>query len=86
MAEIGAAFLCEYAGFCGSTLQNSAAYIDSWRRRLGREPAWVVSASAAAAQASDFVRGLHPAALFPRLRAEVDALYARPDEPLECAS
>ena len=56
-AEIGAAFLCAHAGIDNATLTNSAAYIQSWIRRLRSEPRWIVDAAAQASKAADFIMG-----------------------------
>lgn len=57
VAECGAAFLCAHAGIIDATLDNSAAYIDSWRKKLSKEPKWLVEASGKAAKASDYILG-----------------------------
>jgi antirestriction protein ArdC len=57
VAECGSAFLCAEAGISASTLENSAAYIASWAKKLRSEPKWIVNASAQAAKASDLILG-----------------------------
>ena len=57
VAECGSAFLCNEAGIGGSTLDNSAAYIASWSKKLRSEPKWIVQASAQASKAADLVLG-----------------------------
>jgi antirestriction protein ArdC len=57
VAEMGAAFLCAVAGIEQVTLENSAAYIDGWRKVIGDDPKLVVHAAAQAQKASDFVLG-----------------------------
>ena len=57
IAEMGAAFLCAVAGIEQATLENSAAYIDGWRRVIGTDPKLVVTAAAQAQKASDFILG-----------------------------
>lgn len=57
VAECGAAFLCGQAGIVGSTLDNSAAYIAHWAKKLKSEPRWIVNACAQAAKAADLVLG-----------------------------
>lgn len=55
-AEMGSAFLCQLAGLDTSeTLQNSAAYIQSWLRVLKDNPKWVLRASKQAKDAVEFV-------------------------------
>lgn len=57
VAEMGAAFLCAVAGIEQVTLENSAAYIDGWRKVIGEDPKLVVHAAAQAQKASDFILG-----------------------------
>ena len=57
VAECGAAFLCAQAGIENRTLDNSAAYIASWARKLRAEPRWIVEAAGQAAKAADLVLG-----------------------------
>jgi antirestriction protein ArdC len=57
VAECGAAFLCAHAGILDHTLDNSAAYIDTWRKKLNKEPKWIVEASGKAAKAADYIMG-----------------------------
>jgi antirestriction protein ArdC len=57
VAECSSAFLCAEAGISAATLQNSAAYIGSWIKRLQSEPRWVVQAAAQASKAADLVLG-----------------------------
>lgn len=57
VAECGAAFLAAHAGIDNATLTNSAAYIQSWIRRLRSEPRWIVDAAAQASKAADFIMG-----------------------------
>ena len=54
IAEIGATFLCGHCGIERETLDNSAAYIDTWMKRLRGDNRLVVVAGAAAQKASDF--------------------------------
>lgn len=57
VAECGAAFLAAHAGIEKATLPNSAAYIQSWIRRLRSEPRWIVDAAAQASKAADLIMG-----------------------------
>lgn len=57
IAECGAAFLCAEAGIVNATLDNSAAYIASWSKKLRTEPRWLVHAAGQAARAADLVLG-----------------------------
>ena len=57
VAEMGAAFLSGHCGIENGTIDNSAAYINSWRRKLGDEPRLVILAAAQAQKAADFILG-----------------------------
>jgi len=58
VAELGAAFLCSKAGI-DNTLENSAAYIQSWLRRLRSKDnvKWIVQAGSKAQQAVNYING-----------------------------
>lgn len=60
VAEMGAAFLCGAAGIVERTVENSAAYIQSWLQRLKDDKRLVVQAAAQAQRASDYVLGKTP--------------------------
>ena len=55
VAEMGAAFLCGTCGIDTTTLEQSAAYINSWLARLKRDRTLVVQAAFAAQKAADFI-------------------------------
>lgn len=55
VAECGSAFLCAQAGILDHTLDNSAAYIANWVKKLKSEPKWVVEAASKAAKAADYI-------------------------------
>jgi antirestriction protein ArdC len=57
LAEMGASYLNATAGIVESTIENSAAYIASWLKRLHDDRKLVVTAAAAAQRASDFILG-----------------------------
>lgn len=64
VAELGAAFLCAEFGFdntngsgCG-TFENSAAYIDHWRKVIKADAKIFASAAAAASKAASYMRDL----------------------------
>jgi antirestriction protein ArdC len=57
VAEMGAAFLCTIAGIENVTIENSAAYIDGWRRVLKADSKIVVHAAASAQRAVDSILG-----------------------------
>jgi antirestriction protein ArdC len=57
VAEMGASFLCAHCGIEQATIDNSAAYIKGWLRKLRDDPKMVVSAAAQAQKAADFILG-----------------------------
>jgi len=57
VAELGAAFLSGQAGIVERTLDNSAAYVQSWLARLKEDNRLIVQASAQAQKAADFILG-----------------------------
>ena len=57
VAEMCAAFLCARAGIAPQTIQNQAAYIKGWLRRLRDDQTLVVHAAAQAQKAADLVLG-----------------------------
>ena len=56
VAEMGAAFLCGSSGIVDRVIDNSAAYIASWTRRLKKDPKLVVMAAAQAQKAADYIQ------------------------------
>lgn len=56
VAEMTAAFLCAESGI-ETTLENSAAYLNSWIRTIREDPRAVVVAAGAAQRAADLVLG-----------------------------
>ena len=54
VAEISAAFLCGFSNI-ETTIENSAAYIDGWRRTIRANKRLVVHAAGAAQRAVDFI-------------------------------
>jgi antirestriction protein ArdC len=57
VAEMGAAMLCGISGIAPSTLENSAAYLQSWISRLRGDSRLLVSAASAAQKAADYIQG-----------------------------
>jgi antirestriction protein ArdC len=55
VAEMGAAMLCGLTGIAPHTLENSAAYLQSWLRALKSDSRMVVSAASAAQKAADYI-------------------------------
>jgi antirestriction protein ArdC len=60
VAEMGSAMLCDAAGIEQATIGNSAAYLQSWIKRLKADSRLVVSAARAAQEAADYIRGESP--------------------------
>ncbi|WP_417459053.1 ArdC family protein [Kordiimonas sp.] len=58
VAEMGAAFLCGHAGIESATIENSASYIDGWRKVLKADNKAVIQAASAAQKAVDMVLGV----------------------------
>ena len=56
VAEIGAFFLCAYCGInTESTVKNSVAYLQSWRRHLENDKKLIVVAASRAQKAVEFI-------------------------------
>jgi len=55
VAEMTAAFICGHCKIENKTIENSAAYIKSWLRKLKDDSKMVVLAAAAAQKAADFI-------------------------------
>lgn len=55
IAEMGAAFLCGHAGIENVIIDNSAAYIDGWRRAIKQDKRLVIHAAAQAQKATDYI-------------------------------
>lgn len=58
VAEFSAAFLCGVSGISQTTIDNSAAYINGWSKKLRSNPKWAVYAAAAAQKSADLIRGI----------------------------
>jgi len=54
-AEMGASYLKSYAGIPIKKLENNAAYIQSWLKRLKEDKRFIVHASAQAQKATDYI-------------------------------
>ena len=52
---MGAAFFAGLTGIEQVTIENSAAYLQSWIRRLKGDPKLVISAAAQAQKAVDYI-------------------------------
>jgi antirestriction protein ArdC len=60
VAEIGAAFLCGQVGIIDRTIDNSAAYIQGWLKRLQADRTLIIKAAAQAEKAVNFILGVTP--------------------------
>jgi antirestriction protein ArdC len=61
VAEFSSSFLCGVAGIDKEELtKNTAAYIESWSRKLKANPKWLVSACGQAAKAANFILDIKP--------------------------
>ncbi|MBD7971102.1 ArdC family protein [Paenibacillus gallinarum] len=58
IAEIGAAMLCGVAGIDNSTIDNSAAYVGGWLRKLKSDKRIIVQAAGQAQKAADYILGI----------------------------
>lgn len=54
---MGAAFLCAHAGIAPVVLDNSAAYIAGWLKRLKHDKKMVIQAASAAQKAANRILG-----------------------------
>jgi len=61
VAEFGAAYLCGVCGIANTTIDASAAYLQSWMRVLRHDPTMLVHAAAQAQKAADYIQNLNPA-------------------------
>lgn len=57
VAEMGAAYICNSCSLAEETINNSAAYIAGWLKRLKSDKTFVVKAAAQAQKAVDFIKG-----------------------------
>lgn len=58
IAEMGATFLCSEAGIDNATIDNSAAYIEGWMKRLRKDASIVVQAASQAQKAVGHILGV----------------------------
>ncbi len=58
VAEFASCMLCGIAGIESATIDNSAAYIDSWSKAIKKDRKLVVQAASAGQKAADFIRGV----------------------------
>ena len=57
IAEMGAAMLCGVTGIESRTLGNSAAYLQTWIKKLKSDSRLIVSAASQAQKAADYILG-----------------------------
>ena len=57
VAEMTAAFLCGATGIDNVTMDNSAAYLNGWLKKLEKDHTLVVQAAAQAQKAADYIQG-----------------------------
>ena len=57
VAELCSAFLCHEAGLARETRENSAAYLDNWRKALKADSRVIVVGAAQAQKAADWILG-----------------------------
>ena len=61
VAEMGSTYLNGVCGIANATIENSAAYLQSWMRVLRHDATLLVHAAAQAQRAADYIQNLHPA-------------------------
>ena len=61
VAEMGASYLCGVCGIANTTIDASAAYLQSWMRVLRHDATLLVHAAAQAQRAADYIQNLHTA-------------------------
>jgi len=60
IAEMGAAFLCAEAGISPAVIENQAAYIQGWLKKLRDDRKLVIHAAAKAQKAADYILNVKP--------------------------
>jgi antirestriction protein ArdC len=63
VAEMGAAYLCAESGISPAVIENQAAYVAGWLKKLRDDRKLVVHAAAQAQHAADYVLGKVPTAI-----------------------
>ncbi len=58
VCEMGAAYLCGISGIENATIDNSAAYIQSWLQKLKNDKKFVLQAASYAQLATDYILGI----------------------------
>lgn len=62
VAEMTSTMLCGVVGIEQAVIDNSAAYINTWMKRIADDPKLVVQAAAQAQKAADYIRNIDAAA------------------------
>ncbi|MCA9274273.1 MAG: DUF1738 domain-containing protein [Phycisphaerales bacterium] len=70
VAEMGAAFLAAASGIGTQTIEQSASYIDGWRKKLGQDKKLIINAAAAGQRAADLITGALPYSQAPAANAQ----------------
>ena len=60
-AEMGAAYLCAEAGITAAVIENQAAYVAGWLKKLRDDRKLLIHAAAQAQRAADYILGLQSA-------------------------
>jgi antirestriction protein ArdC len=55
VAEMGAAFLCQFTGILSAEISNTVAYLDNWLGVLKNDKKFIIQASGSAQKAVDFI-------------------------------
>ena len=55
IAEIGASFLCSKCRIDSKVIDNTAAYIDGWRKRISSDPKLIIQCASMAQKACDYI-------------------------------
>jgi antirestriction protein ArdC len=58
VAEMGSAFLCAAAGISPATIEQSAAYLEGWRKSLRADKKLVIAAAGQGQRAADHILGV----------------------------
>ena len=57
IAELGASYLCSLTGISNNVIENQAAYIDGWYKKLSSQPEILIEAAKEAQKAVDYLLG-----------------------------
>lgn len=80
VAEFTAAFLCGESGIDTATIENSAAYLGNWLKKLSENPRWLVDAAGKAQKAADYLLDRKPPEKAePKPKKKAKAKKAKPE-------